>query len=153
MEIYQPRQVEFQQLLTLNDWRVKVYTVTHRASFASPDILASAIAQLPQWLAQSRALERPTYNIAFLIVHEGRDGVWTLVNWWLGENMLQSVTYFTGNENPSEFTLLSQAGGMACVWELAVISFERAMWIEYVLKNAHQPDFTGYCHQSLHKAL
>jgi hypothetical protein len=153
MQMYQPRKVELHELLTLNDWRIKVYTITHRASFASPHILANAIAQLPQWLANANVLKFPTYNIAFIIVHEGRDGVWTLVNWWLGGEMLQSFTYFTDYETPHEFTPLPRKGFMACVWELAVISFERAMWIEHILKKAKQPDFTAYCQQYLQKEV
>lgn len=42
---------------------------------------------------------------------------------------------------------------MACVWEIAVLSFERAMWIEHILKQADQPDFAGYCQQYLHKEV
>ena len=153
MQPYQPRKVEFHQLLAHNDWRVKVYTITHRASFASPSVLASAIAKVPQWLAKADETNLPHYHIAFLIVHEGRDGVWALINWWVDENILRSTTFFTRYEQPEEFAPLPQGDFMACVWEMAVLSFERAVWIEYVLKQAGQPNFTGYCQQYLHKEV
>lgn len=153
MEMYQPRKVEFHQLLTLNDWRIKVYTITPRASFASPSVLANAIANLPIWLEKSTALGLPIHHIAFLIVHEGRDSVWTLINWWVDENMLQSMTFFTRYEKQDAFAPLPAGSFMACVWEMAVLSFERAMWIEHILKKADQPDFTGYCQQYLHKEV
>ena len=50
MQPYQPRKVEFHQLLTHNDWRVKVYTITHRVSFASPSVLANAIANVIRFM-------------------------------------------------------------------------------------------------------
>jgi hypothetical protein len=150
---YKPRKVEFNQLLTLDGWQVKVYTITHRAAFASDTILTNAVASLPQWLEQSTALGLPTYNTAFLIVHEGRDGVWSLISWWIGGEMLQSLTYFTRFDQPHEFVRLPQEGFMACVWEMAVMSFERAMWIEYVLKKAEEPDFTSYWQKYLSKEV
>ena len=150
---YKPRNVEFRQLLTSNDWTIKLYTITHRASFGAETFLANALAQLPTWLEKSKALKFPTYNIAFLIVHEGRDGVWTLINWWIGGEMLQATTFYTSFEKPGEFLLLPTEGFMACVWELAVISFERAMWVEYILKKAEKPDFTGYLQKYLSKEV
>lgn len=153
MQKYQPRKVEFHQLLTFDDWRVKVYTITHRTSFASSNVLTNAIANLPKWLAEAIALQLPIHNIAFLVVHEGRDGVWTLINWWVDENMLQSMTFFTRTDQPDEFAPLPHGTFMACVWEMAVLSFERAMWIEHILKQADHPDFTGYCNQYLHKEV
>ncbi len=150
---YKPRKVEFRQLLTVSDWTIKVYTITHRASFAAETILENALAQLPTWLEKSKALKFPTYKIAFLIVHEGRDGVWTLINWWRGGEMLQSITFYTNFANPNEFQALPTEGFMACVWELAVISFERVMWVEYILKKADKPDFTGYLQKYLSKEV
>ena len=150
---YKPCKVEFRQLLTVGDWTIKVYTITHRASFAAETTLENAMAELPKWLEKSKALKFPTYNLAFLIVHEGRDGVWTLINWWRGGEMLQSTTYYTNFEYPDEFVMLPHEGFMACVWELAVISFERAMWVEYVLKKADKPDFASYLQKYLSKEV
>ncbi|MFN0119976.1 MAG: HEAT repeat domain-containing protein [Blastocatellia bacterium] len=64
------------------------------------------MAQLPQWLTRAVALGLPTYNTAFLIVHEGRDGVWVLLHWWIGGEMLQGFTCFSSYENPGAFVPL-----------------------------------------------
>ena len=153
MEFYKPRKVDFHQLAEVNGWRVKVYTITHKVSFTSNEALEHAISNLPHWLEKSKEMSLPTYNSAFLIVHEGRDGIWTLINWWIGGEMLQSRTYFTNFSQPDQFTRTLKEGFMACVWELAVISFERAMWVEYILKKADQPDFTGYWQKYLSKEV
>lgn len=149
MQMYKPRNTEFKRLLTINNWTVKVYTITNRSRFESAVTLQSALAKLPEWLEKSKTLGFETYGIAFLIVHEGTDGVWTLINWWTGGEILQSLTYYTDFDIPTEFQTRLQEGFMACVWELAVITFERAMWIEHILKKAHQPDFNTYFEKTL----
>ena len=148
-KIYQPRKVEFRQIANVNNWNVKVYAITYQDKFASEEVLENALANLPKWLEKSKMLGLETYKIAFLIVHEGRDGVWSLLHWWIGENMLQSVTFYTSFDNPNEFEETPKEGGMICVWELEVVEFERKAWIEYILKKAEQPDFTGYLNQTL----
>jgi hypothetical protein len=150
---YRPRLVEMNQLAKVGLWNVKVYTITNRAAFASQQVLENAVRNLPQWLERSRELELPTYDQAFLIVHEGRDGVWTLINWWIGGEMLQSKTHFTDFDKPDEFQEIPDDGFMACVWELAVVSFERAMWVECVLKNSANPDLIGYSQKHLNQSV
>lgn len=83
------------------------------------------------------------------MIHEGRDGVWVILSWWTGENMLRSVTFATSAAMPKEFVITPKEGGMVCVWELEVIDFERKMWIEYVLRKAKNPDFAGYLEQRI----
>jgi hypothetical protein len=94
-----------------------------------------------------------TYNAAFLIVHEAGDGIWSLINWWIGGEMLQSTTFHTSFEQPDEFQLLPEEGFMACVWEIPIIAFERAMWVEHTLKKANPPDFKAYLEQYLSKEV
>lgn len=149
MKSYKPRKIEFHHLETVNNWKIKVYSITFKNKFSADKVLANAIANLPKWLEGTKLLGLETYKIAFLIVHEGRDGVWTLLNWWIGENMLQSVTFYTSFDDENEFEETPQTGGMACVWELEIIDFERKMWIEYILKKVENPDFAGYLNQQL----
>ncbi len=149
MKIYKSRKIELSRFLTVNDWKIKVYTITNRSQFESIATLQSAIAMLPEWLEKAQTLGFDTYAAAFLIVHEGIDGVWSLVNWWMGGEILQSITFYTNFATPSRFETVLKEGFMACVWEMEVILFERAMWIEHVLKQAAQPDFEKYLQQSL----
>ena len=149
---YRQRSIEFHQLARVGRWTVKVYTITHRSSFESPEILENAVLNLPEWLEKSSQLNLPTYDTAFLIVHEGTDGVWTLVNWWTGGEILQGATFYTSFEKPDQFERVSKEGLVACVWELEVLCFERAMWIECVLKKSDNPDFAGYLQKHIGEA-
>jgi hypothetical protein len=149
MKIYKPREIKLNQLLTINSWKIKVYTITNRTQFESAITLQSAVAKLPEWLEKSQLIGFGTYETAFLIVHEGIDGVWTLINWWTDGEILQGMTFYTNFDCPTEFQKLPKEGFMACVWEMEVILFERGMWIEHILKKAKKPDFETYFHKSL----
>lgn len=159
MKMYRPREIQLNRLLTIHtwnvklltidNWNVKVYTITHQSRFESAVTLQSAITKLPGWLGKSQATGFETHGAAFLIVHEGLDGVWTLINWWMCGELLQSLTFFTSYETPTEFQPFPQEGFAACVWELEVIVFERSMWIEHMLKKADNPSFDQYLQASL----
>ncbi|HNG94709.1 MAG TPA: hypothetical protein PLB32_18045 [Acidobacteriota bacterium] len=149
MKMYRPRKIQLNRRLAINNWNVKVYTITHQSRFESVVTLQSAIARLPGWLEKSRATGFETHGVAFLIVHEGLDGVWTLINWWMCDELLQSLTFFTSYKTPTEFQPFPQEGFAACVWELEVIVFERSMWIEHILKKADTPSFDQYLQASL----
>lgn len=82
--------------------------------------------------------------VAFVIIHEGIDGVWTLINWWTGKEMLRINTYFTDYQDTSSILLHPQKGAMACVWELPVINHEKNAWVTHILKQADEPNFDNY---------
>lgn len=146
---YKPRKIDFHNTIRVNNWQIKVYKFTFRETFQADEILEKAIAKLPEWLETAKTLNFEIYHIGFLMIHEGRDGIWCILSWWLGENMLRSLTFSTSTASPNDFTLNPQKGGMVCVWELEVINFERKMWIEHILKKAENPDFAGYLNEKM----
>ncbi len=141
---YVERTVKFNEVISVNDCRVKIYTITNHSTFRSNELLNKAIAQLPEWLNDSTEFKLDTYNVAFLIVHEGRDGLWALINWWVGGEMLRTITYFAKFGDNSEFIPLPNKGAMACVWEMEVLRHERNSWVVHILKKPHQPNFESY---------
>ena len=148
-EQYKPRRVKFEKIAQAGDWKVKVYSITKNEKFRSVQVLENATANLKAWLKISNKLESPTYDIATLIVHEGRDAVWTLVNWWTGGEMLQNITFWTDRRFPDRFDIYPKDGSMACVWEMSVIVHERKAWIRHILKNADAPKFEDYLHDTI----
>jgi hypothetical protein len=86
-------------------------------------------------------------------VHEGLDGVWTLVCWWLGGEMLHCETYYSSYSDPARFTMRPREGFMACVWEMAVIIHEREQWISHVLTYSTAPDFRAYLNTTLNAEI
>ena len=153
MRQYKPRRIDFKSTESVNGWRVKLYTITHNASFQSDDILEKALKKLPEWLEESKSMGFPVHGMAFLIVHEASDGAWSLLSWWTGGEMLRTITWFTDFEKRDEFRLLPQSGSMACVWELAVTAHERKAWITHILKEAESPKFSDYLNDVINETL
>lgn len=137
---YQERNCRLYELVALGNWVVKVYTITAKPAFGSVEVLQHVKANLSSLLEEARE----HHNSAFLIIHEGTDGVWSLLNWWTGKEMLRTKTYFTSFQEKDKMTLLPGGGSMACVWELPVFMHERNAWVKHILKNASSPDFENY---------
>ena len=64
-------------------------------------------------------------KIGFLILHSGTEGIFSLINWWVGENMLNTHIFLTAPKKPMDFTQISGNGLAPCIWELEVIYHER----------------------------
>ncbi len=149
---YKPSPIRFLGIHTHSDdengaWSIKLYGISVRNGFQPDDmreLLERVKRYLPTWLANSRNYPLQTYNIATLILHEGKEGYFAILNWWIDDNMLQNHVYFASLDKPDEFTHYSEKGMMTCVWELAVIWFERTAWIKHILKQAAKPDVEGY---------
>ena len=146
---YKPRPIRFLGVHTHSDaengtWQIKLYGISVRSDFHMTELIDHAKSNFSVWLANSRNYALETYNIATLILHEGKEGYFAIINWWIDDNMLQNHVYFSTFAKPDEFTLFSDRGIMTCVWELAVIWFEREAWIEHILKQAAKPDVVGY---------
>ncbi|MGH1366751.1 MAG: hypothetical protein ACRBF0_24545 [Calditrichia bacterium] len=144
-EQYRDRRISFLKLAPIGNWQVKVYGITMHEAFSLFDVVEKALEMLPKWLPAKDNPELPVYDVAWLIAHEGREGVWLLLNWWVGGEMMETVVYFASYDTPDRITASPyQKNALLCVWELQVISHERHAWIKHILKKAEKPDFTGY---------
>jgi hypothetical protein len=128
-----------------------MYSISVRHILVDAQNIENAKQLLPIWLQESKLYSLETYKVATLILHEGKEGCFAIINWWIDENMLQQFVYLTTNEQPSDFRLYSNNGIFTCVWEMAVLWFERNAWIEHVLKKAANPDFESYLNAQLNE--
>lgn len=149
---YQPRPIRFAELYQVSNWRVKIYTISALRECPSQTLLASAKAHLPHWLAPAGVSPLADYQVATLIVHEGREGLYVVVSWWVDENMLRQYSYFADFTQPTCFRPLNAEGLLTCVWELAVLGFERAAWVKHVLQAA-PPNLEAYLQETLEAEL
>lgn len=144
-EMYKPRKIEFREIVKVRDWQIKVYTITNRESFGSQQALSTVRNELPQLLAKAINSPLATYKVAFLIVHEGREGLWVLLNWWSDGEMVETQMNFIDKHQLQNITSSPYATrSLVCVWELEVFIHERQAWINHVLMQAKEPDFAGY---------
>lgn len=141
---YKPRPVRFLELYNHRDWQIKIYSISAKNETVSTEIVGYAKRNLAGMLEKDAIENLETYNTAILILHEGREGYFIIISWWIGENLLRHYVYSAPIENPSVFTLYSNNGIITCIWEMAVLWFERNAWVEHVLKKPRSPDIESY---------
>ena len=74
----------------------------------------------------------PAGETGFTIAHDARSAGLGLVYWWANENELHRAAYASPLDDPGALEPLTDAG-IACVWELEIIDFERRAWLHDVL--------------------
>ncbi|HRI33870.1 MAG TPA: hypothetical protein PLD02_08950 [Saprospiraceae bacterium] len=146
---YQTRPIRFIELHEHQDWIIKIYSISIKNEFAPSTHIELAKQQLNEWLKLSKNYPLTTYRIATLIIHEGKEGCFAILNWWIDDNMLQNHVFVATHEDPDHYKLFSDKGIITCVWELAVIWYERNAWVEHVLKHSDQPNFEAYLNSQL----
>jgi hypothetical protein len=144
---YTKRSIRFLELYKHDNWQIKIYSISNKNEFISNEIVAIVKENLTNWLSKSSNYELETFDIANLIIHEGREGYFVLTNWWIDDEMLQNHAYFSTYDNPTHFSNFSDKGIIACTWELAIICFERDSWIRNVLMKNDNPDFVNYLNE------
>ncbi len=143
-EAYVQRKITSLEPFAALGWHVKIYTITNLEVFSSKGILDEVLASLPDWLAKADTSYLPTYKTAFLIVHEAREGVWILLSWWTGGEMLETLTRFVQLDSPIQIQESPYKNSLVCVWELQIIQHEREAWIKHILSSPSSPDFENY---------
>lgn len=149
---YQTRPIRFLEIYEHEDWKIKIYSISSRNEYVKKEIVVLAKTYLARWLQNSfNYFPLETYRIATLILHEGKEGCFALLNWWIDENMLQNHVYLLKKNDQTRFIDYSKKGITACVWEMEIIWFERNSWIQHVLSKAPRPNYDGYLQEHLNK--
>lgn len=132
---YRPRLFASLGLWQEGSWRFKVYGIQHNPERNVDGIIAAPIQIAARNHVRTRLGEAAGYNhyqVGFVILHQGVAGNWLLLHWWADNDICCRVLSRAPLELPERFEIHAGAV-MACVWELAVIEFERRAWIEKVL--------------------
>ena len=69
-----------------------------------------------------------------MIAHDARAAGLALVYWWDNENEIHGRFFASPLDDPTAL-VPNDGTGLACVWEMEVLDFERRAWLEDVLKN------------------
>lgn len=141
---YKFRPVRFIELYRHEDWHIKIYSISSLHDVVEPHWVSRAKENLTTWLKHSSTYPLLTYQSATLILHEGKEGCFAIICWWIDENMLQLFVYLATYSEPDNFVLFSDKGMVTCVWEMAVLWFERNAWVQHVLMKADAPDMGAY---------
>ena len=140
-EPFVERLVRFLELWEAGGWSIKLYGLGYR-DLPTPETVAAAKD------AVLRQLPRPAttafrYGLAFAIVHEGQDARWLLVDWWEHESILCHRLLTSTFAEPAIFNPAT-GRAVACVWELAILEFERRAWVDSILRDPSHADVSAY---------
>lgn len=149
MEEYKTRRIQFKELVEINDWKIKIYTISKIGEFNHPVFYRNLINELHNWLELKNGFDSSNDKMAFLILHSGTEGIFSLINWWVGKNMLNTNIFMTSPENPDEFKKISGNGLAPCIWELEVINYERISWTKNILKQVPHPNYKKYLEDTI----
>lgn len=143
---YTPRQVEPAGSLECRGWRLKLYGIRGRAREV-PAQLFDAARRLAATNLPSPALTLDRYGLGFAICHDACDFDTVTLDWWERSNELRHVV-FRSREDVGHFDNITRTGEAACIWELAIIGFEREVWIDAMLRDGRQ-DIDEYLSRSM----
>lgn len=150
---YQPRKIEFQELVTVDDWQVKVYTIAKDVNMDASTSYQKPVSKLAEWLKMGNSFDDSYEKMAFLIVHVGTEGIFSIINWWVGKNMLNTHIFLSKHDTPAEFKKISGDGLAPCVWEFEVIYHESKSWMKNILKLPNTPDYITYVNDTYNEII
>jgi hypothetical protein len=119
---YQPRHVSFLG----REGRLKHYGIAANGDAPRPELAAAT--------RRAAADAVPDGAYGFTIAHDAASAGLAIVYWWANENEVHSRYFVSPLDDPGALER-AEGTGMACVWELEVIDFERRAWLEDVLKD------------------
>lgn len=140
---YTPRFIRFLERYKFEAWNLKVYGISITDEGIKKEDLEQAKDKLKEWFEKRSETNLATYQHATLIIHQGREGVFAILNWWIDENMMQHYVYLK-EPDQTDFYPFSDKGIVTCVWEMAVLWHERNAWVKHVLMKNENPDFEAY---------
>lgn len=145
MEKFKKRAVKYLDIIEFGDWKFKLYSLKYNELRVTPEIENIIKAILPDWIKEKSQINNfPNYKMGTVIIHEAKDSILVVVNWWIYENVIQGHVYTSEYENPNKFVDFSSKGLQFCVWEMNILWHERNLWVEHVLKKPDKPDWDSY---------
>ena len=139
---YEPRHVRFIRREDVDGWRLKLYGIALNGKEPHPEFVEATRDLAASVLPQPPAGD-DRYGVGFATAHDATSLYIALIYWWQSENELHQRIYVSPKDDPIAFSQVeNQPAG--CVWELAVVDFERRAWLDDVLANPPGPDLERY---------
>ena len=146
IQSYAPRAFRFVELLSIDDWRMKLYGITWKGDLPRLELLDAAKRIAAEVLPNETA---DNYKVGFVGAHDGRNACFVFVDFWGNENELFHRVYLSRSNNPDTLAPANSSDPSVCIWDLHLQSFERKAWIKHILRKPNQPYFDGYLAERL----
>ena len=145
---YEPRAFRFIELLSIDDWRMKLYGIAWKGDLPRPELLEAARRVATDTLAKETA---NNYKVGFVGAHDGRNACFVFVDFWGNENELFHRVFLSRANDPRALIPAQDSDSSVCVWDLRLQDFEREAWIKHILRQANAPDFDTYLDERLNE--
>lgn len=153
LSLYAPRPITFLGLHEAPGATLKVYGIRRASGTPGEALVAAATRVADAYLAAPRAAchaggvdwaARTQHPLGVLMVHEGREAFFVVLDVWFDENMLRHHVWCAPLASPESLESLAAADVTYCVWELAVIEHERRAWLRHVFTREGRVDREAY---------
>jgi hypothetical protein len=141
-ELYAPREAGFVTLVDRQDAIIKLSAI-HAKGLSELDPAtvdaARAVIETAELASGGGFAESAQLGAGFAVLHIGEQGVWLLLHLWMPGG-IASRHLWRSDIDKSDFEPAPDHL-MACVWELAVVDFERRAWMETALAGRPVSDY------------
>ncbi|MBX8799922.1 hypothetical protein [Pseudochrobactrum asaccharolyticum] len=129
-DLYSPRSAWFGQVITCGSAQIKLNLISAQSDSLTADKITAAAQQISAAAGDFSAYA--LHDAGFAILHEGEEALWLLLHQWIDGGICTQHLWRSDLTGAVSFRP-APAHLMACVWELAIIDFERRAWIETVM--------------------
>lgn len=143
VEPYQKRPIRFLELWEKDGWHLKVYSIAYQMPLARPHVVERSKSILWEHLCDV-SRDKPHYNTGFIGVNDGRGAIFSFVDFWADENELHHHVFVSPKDEVEKLEYKTPTGLTACVWDGALLAFERQAWVDTMLNNPDRPSIEQY---------
>lgn len=143
VEPYARRPIRFLELWEKDGWRLKTYSLAYQMPLARPHVIDASKTVLWDHL-QHVSADKSHYHVGFIGINDGRGAIFSFVDFWADENELHHHVFVAPKNRVDLLAYTTPSGLIACVWDAALIAFERQAWVDTVLSNPTGPDIEAY---------
>ena len=138
---YAPRHVRCLGIQDISGHTMKLYALQASGRTVSDALTAAAIDAVTTVLPGRVPDGLPPHRIGFVIIHAGEDANWLLVDQWVDGAIMchRLLRASRDGADAAHFKPVSDSDLCFCVWEGAIIDFERRAFIATMMRAAPDP--------------
>lgn len=148
---YRPRRIQFREHVERAGWRLKIYHLLHADKQPDDALVEAALSEAFGYLPGPDDGPRH-YGVGFIGAHQGESYDFVLVAYWAYQTELRFQSFMRPTSQSYRLEPVSGSELSVDVWDLRLLGFERAAWVEHALR-PDQADLDGYARATLTETL